>query len=143
MKNLLTVCVGNICRSPMAEALLAQALPQARVHSAGIGALVGHAADDHAIALMKARGLDISAHRAQQLDTRLCQQHDLLLVMERQHKTFIEQQFPFARGKVFCLGQFENIDIPDPYQQDRAAFEYALQLIDQGVATWSQKIARL
>ena len=44
-ENILVVCVGNICRSPMAEALLKQRFPEKNIDSAGVGALVGHAAD--------------------------------------------------------------------------------------------------
>lgn len=143
MQRILTVCVGNICRSPMAEALLAQALPRAEVSSAGIGALVGHKADPSAQELMRERGLDISSHVARQLGDGICRQSDIILVMERHHQDFIERQYPFTRGKVYRLGQFDKLDIPDPYRQDRAAFEYALKLIDQGVHAWSQRIAKL
>ena len=65
--HLLVVCVGNICRSPMAEALLRDALTGPEdiiVESAGLGALVGQAADKHAVELMKERSIDITAHRA-------------------------------------------------------------------------------
>jgi protein-tyrosine phosphatase len=142
-KNILAVCVGNICRSPMAEALLAQALPEAKVSSAGIGALVGHAADEHARILLLERGVDISSHRARQLSIHLSSDSDVILVMEQYHKDFIERAYPFTRGKVYRLGQFDKLDIPDPYRQDRAAFEYALRLIEQGVQAWSQRIAQL
>ena len=126
----------------MAEALLAQALPDARVSSAGIGALVGHEADKHAQVLMRERGLDVSAHKARQLTSQISRSSDVILVMEQDHQEFIERQFPLTRGKVFRLGQFDKLDIPDPYRQDRAAFEYALRLIDQGVQAWAQRIAK-
>lgn len=127
----------------MAEALLAQALPQAQVSSAGIGALVGHAADPTAQILMSDRGLDISSHSARQISTDMCRQNDIILVMEQGHQDFIEGQYPFTRGKIYRLGQFDKLDIPDPYRQDRGAFEYALRLIDQGVQAWSQRIVKL
>ena len=66
VRYLLVVCVGNICRSPMAAAMLKHQLGEqtdVTVGSAGLGALVGYPADDHAIALMQERGLDISDHR--------------------------------------------------------------------------------
>src|SRR2546428_9163909 len=70
-KRVPIVCTGNICRSPMAEALLARRLRdrgiEGTVTSAGISALVGYPADAMARELMTARGLDLGAHRARQL----------------------------------------------------------------------------
>ncbi|MFL5359908.1 MAG: low molecular weight phosphotyrosine protein phosphatase, partial [Myxococcales bacterium] len=69
--RVLMVCTGNICRSPMAQVLLADALKKrgidVAVESAGLGALVGHPADPIAVKLMQARGLDLSGHRGRQL----------------------------------------------------------------------------
>ncbi|MEJ2801456.1 low molecular weight protein-tyrosine-phosphatase [Comamonadaceae bacterium PP-2] len=140
MNKALIVCIGNICRSPMAQAILQSNLPNIQVHSAGIGALVGHKADPQALNLMAERGLDIQAHRAKQIDEEDCRSVDIILVMEQFHRKLIEHKFPFTLGKVYCLGHFDKIDIPDPYQQDRAAFEFSLKLIDQGIAAWMQRI---
>src|SRR4051795_10625813 len=66
--RVLMVCTGNICRSPMAQVLLEQALRKrgfdVRVESAGLGALVGRGADPMAMQLMEKRGLDLKTHRA-------------------------------------------------------------------------------
>ena len=70
IRHILVVCVGNICRSPMAEALLWQALGEQdgfKVESAGLGALVGHEASEHSVALMDEEGLYITSHRARQI----------------------------------------------------------------------------
>lgn len=83
------VCVGNICRSPMAEALVAHRLagmPGVATASAGISALVGRPADGLAQELMAARGLDLSGHRARQLTPELATSFDLILVMEDGHR---------------------------------------------------------
>lgn len=143
MKNILVLCIGNICRSPLAQALLARELPQLTVWSAGLGALVGQPADPMSIEVAAANGLDITAHRAQQVTSFLCQQTELILVMEQAHKTQLEQQFPVVRGKVFTLGQFGKFEIADPYRQPREAFNTAYAAIAQGVADWVPRIHRL
>lgn len=56
-QRILVVCTGNICRSPVAEAMLRDALPGLEVHSAGLGALAGHGVEPTAAALARADGL--------------------------------------------------------------------------------------
>lgn len=143
MKRILTLCIGNICRSPLAQALLARELPRHTIWSAGLGALVGQAADPLSIEVAAANGLDITAHRALQVTSWMCQQVELILVMEQPHKTQLEQLFPVVRGKVFTLGQFGKFEIADPYQQPREAFDTAYAAIAQGVADWVPRIRQL
>ena len=143
MKHILTLCIGNICRSPLAQALLARELPQHTVMSAGLAALVGQGADPLSIEVAAAHGLDITAHRAQQVTSFLCQQTELILVMEQSHKSQLEQQFPVVRGKVFLLGEPGKSDIADPYQQPIAAFETAYDHIARGVSYWAPRIRML
>ncbi|MGJ7536762.1 MULTISPECIES: low molecular weight protein-tyrosine-phosphatase [Variovorax] len=144
MRSVLTVCIGNICRSPMAEGLLAAGLPHLRVFSAGTGALVGKPADPMSQALMRRRGIDISDHIAQQVSQMLCRQADLILVMDREQRRHLEATYPFVRGKVFRIAEFSVAqDVPDPYGKDEAAFEHALALIDAGVRTWIERILKI
>ena len=135
--SILVTCVGNICRSPMAEALLQDRFAKrnlvVRVGSAGIGALVGRPAEPAAVELMKERGLDISAHRARQITLELVAAHELILVMEARHKKAVESMFPVARGRVQHLGRWGGFDVPDPFRGKRADFERALQLIEEGI----------
>lgn len=143
MMRILTLCVGNICRSPIAEALLMREFPQLSVHSAGLNALVGKPADPLAIEVAAAHGLDISEHRAQQVNAVLCQQSDLILVMEQGHKDWLEQLYPQVRGKTFRLGQFGQFEIADPYRKPIHAFETAYEAIFRGVTDWSHRIRKL
>lgn len=143
MKSVLVVCIGNICRSPMGEALIAAALPHVQVTSAGTGALVGHPADPIARKLMAERGIDIEAHRARQLTGLMCQQADLILAMDEAQRLHISQRHPLTRGKLFRLGEVARTDIPDPYRMGRPAFEHALQLIADGAQAWAERIRKL
>jgi len=143
MKTVLTVCIGNICRSPMAEGLLAAGLPHLRVVSAGTGALVGKPADPTAQALMRARGIDISGHVAQQVSQMLCRQADLILVMDLAQRRHLESTYPFVRGKVFRIADTTAQDVPDPYRKDEADFERALALIDAGARAWIDRILKI
>lgn len=143
LRSILVVCIGNICRSPMAEALLQKRLADCEVSSAGLGALIGHGADPHALSLMQERGIDIGEHRARQLVDSVSRSADLILVMEQSHRRAIEQQHPYTRGRVFRLGHFEDTDVADPYRQDRAVFEECLELIERSVEHWVQRIHKL
>ncbi|MDA7415480.1 low molecular weight phosphotyrosine protein phosphatase [Xenophilus arseniciresistens] len=143
MKSILVVCIGNICRSPMGQVLLADALPHMDVSSAGLGALVGNPADPIAAELMTARGLDVGAHRARQINQAMCLQSDLILVMDDEQRRHVEARYPFAMGKVFRLGDAARINIPDPYRRGRSAFEQALQMIDAGAQAWAERIRRI
>jgi protein-tyrosine phosphatase len=121
----------------MAEAVLADRLKRrgldVRVESAGIGALVGRAADPIAQALMAERGLDLSAHRARQLTPQLMRDFELVLVMEAEQQKAVVSMLPAARGRVHCIGRWGKFDVPDPYRQPRSAFEHALSLIERGI----------
>lgn len=143
MKSVLVVCIGNICRSPMGQALIAAALPRLEVTSAGIGALVGQPADPLARQLMADRGLNIEHHRARQLTSQMCQHADLILAMDEEQRLHINQRYPLTRGKLFRLGEVARVDIPDPYRLGQPAFERALKLIDDGATAWAERIKKL
>ena len=143
IRHILVVCVGNICRSPMAEALLKSALrgqDEITVESAGLGALVGHPASAYAVELMEEMGEDISGHLARQIHPDMVNVADLVLVMEAGHRRSIDDADPTARGKVLRLGEWQDKDIDDPYRQPKAAFASALEDIKTGVASWAEKI---
>ena len=140
INRILVLCIGNICRSPMAEGLLKQALRGHDISSAGLGALVGQPAEPHAIALMQQQGIDITAHRARQLESWMVGAADLVLVMDTEQKRHLEQQYPLCRGKTYRLGESGKYDIADPYRQGLDVFRETAGLIQQGVAGWVERI---
>ena len=142
-KNILFVCIGNICRSPSAEVMMRAALEGRGIHvsSAGLGALVDHGIDATAQELLVERGLDGSLHRARQVSSQILSAADLVLVMERKHLKRISEVAPEASGKSFLLGKWEgDTEIPDPYRQQRPAFEHVYRLMAQGVESWKRYI---
>ena len=110
------------------------------VESAGLGALVDWPASEHAVALMEERGIDIAQHRARQLTPELVNNADLVLVMESGHKKAIESEDATVRGKVHRLGEWQDKDIDDPYQQPKEVFAEVLDDIESGVADWVKRL---
>ena len=143
IRRVLVVCIGNICRSPMAEGLIRQALPELQVSSAGLAALVGYGADPIAVEIMAGVGIDISAHRARMLTEEIARDADLILVMDDTQKMHVAMQFPFATEKVYKLGEASRQDIPDPYRQDSEMFRTVFSMIESGVGEWVEVINSL
>ncbi|RMI00423.1 low molecular weight protein-tyrosine-phosphatase [Stutzerimonas nitrititolerans] len=137
--NILIICVGNVCRSPVAEVLLTQKLQGTNrsISSAGIGALVGNPMDKTAHEVLQENGLECLGHRARQVDSELLHQADLILAMEQGHIQHLRQIAPEVHGKTFLMGKWlDDIEIPDPYRQSRPAFEHVHSLLTQSVESW-------
>lgn len=140
IQNILVVCIGNICRSPMAEYFLKQEFPQLHVESAGISGLIGHNADDKAILCMQRHGIDMQTHVAKKLNAELIKKSDLILVMSQNQQKHIEQTWPFSKGKTFRLGHWQGKNVPDPYQHEQAVFDDTCQLIQNCISDWKKHI---
>ncbi len=137
--RILYVCIGNICRSPMAEALTKHALAEAgmgnvEIASAGLGAVVGKGAHPTTVELVGERGIDLTGHIARQLTADMLRPYELVLTMEQWQVREVERLSPSARGKVFRLGHWGGFDIPDPNGKSRELFVEVMRLIDRGVA---------
>lgn len=146
ISRVLVLCVGNICRSPMAEALLKDGfgrhgLDRVQVRSAGISTIDGRGADDSARQVMEANNLDVSGYLSQRVDRALIAWAELILVMEDFQKQYIESEFPEARGKVFLIGHWRGIQVPDPYRGHYSLFEASYQLLNQCAGDWVQRLS--
>ncbi|WP_415423477.1 protein tyrosine phosphatase [Serratia marcescens] len=141
--SILVVCVGNICRSPTGEHLLKQVLPNKRITSAGISALVGKGADAMAMNIAHAHNLSLEGHIAKQLTKELCREYALILVMEKGHVDAVCRLAPEVRGKTMLFGHWlEQLEIPDPYRKSAEAFEFVYRLLADSSQKWAQALNR-
>ncbi|WP_394172391.1 low molecular weight protein-tyrosine-phosphatase [Thalassotalea litorea] len=139
--NILIVCVGNICRSPSAERILQYMLPDKKITSAGLGALVDHGIEENAAALLDAAGYDSANHKARQISNEIVFNADLILVMEQKHLNSIRQKYPAASGKTMLLGKWNNDEeVPDPYKRSQEMFELAFELIKANSLLWQKRL---
>jgi protein-tyrosine phosphatase len=137
-KRVLVICAGNICRSPMAEVLLQQQFPHLEIHSAGLVAMVDQPADEKSQLCVQQLGLDLSQHRAKQITAEDVKNVDIVLTMSSHQQKHLENLMPFAKGKVFRLGHWQNKDISDPYQKPQEAFDQACLLIQTFIRDWEK-----
>ena len=141
--SVVTVCTGNICRSPLAEYLFRSRLEgvSAKVSSAGIQALVNQPADALAQEIAQTHGLDLSPHLGRQVEKSVLEEHELILVMEDHHRDYIRSRFPQVSGKVFLLGKWEEeMQVPDPYKKSPDFFKEVYSHIDRSVAHWVNRM---
>lgn len=138
MKQVLFICTGNTCRSPMAEALLRHyGEEHFEVQSAGVFAAVGSDASVHAKSALGEKGISI-AHASQQVTEELLEWSDVVLTMTTGHKQLLLAHHPEVNGKVHTLYEFvegTNKDISDPFGGSLAVYKATLEEMEQLVQT--------
>jgi protein arginine phosphatase len=149
MKRVLFVCTGNICRSPLAEALLRRALsernlPDFRVTSAGTGAWDGAPASEGAYLVALERGLDLSGHRARLLTREIVEDADLILTMARHHRARVHELG--GEGRVFVLGEYtggtgDDAEVGDPFGGDLEVYRDTCAELETLIATVADRLA--
>ena len=140
--SVLALCLGNICRSPIAEGLLRAHVNRAgltiRVDSAGTsGYHAGESPDPRSIEVMNNHGHDISDQRSRQLTKEDFRSFDLILAMDESNLRNARSLATTAeeKAKVQLLLE-QGAEVPDPYYGGRNGFEHVYQLVNQAVSKW-------
>jgi protein-tyrosine-phosphatase len=152
MPSIIILCTANMCRSPMAEALLRQKLQQRedaadwRVESAGTWTVIGRSVAPKTQEVMqRLYGLDLSPHRSRLVSRSLLRPFDLILVMEAGHKEAIGIEFPELVSRVRLiyemLGQVRNVT--DPIGGTTKDFEDTAHELDKIITQGLEQIIRL
>ncbi|NIR72943.1 threonylcarbamoyl-AMP synthase [candidate division KSB1 bacterium] len=140
--NILFVCSGNSCRSPMAEGMLKSKLSSefqenVAVKSAGTLGLDGNTATDFAVKVAKDFGADISEHRSHGITEELVKEADIIFAMAPEHKIFLQNHYPEFRENVFLLKSFArnpdekfNDRIEDPIGGSLRVYQKCGEIID-------------
>lgn len=131
MLNVLFVCTGNTCRSPMASAICNQIAKEKkldiRASSAGLAAFPGDAASENALKALSEIGIDLSAHRSRPVNPYLLDESDLIIGMSPRH---IDVLAPYTeKSKLLCFPG----GIPDPYGGDLEIYRATRDKIRRGM----------
>lgn len=143
MTKILVVCMGNICRSPLAEAVLRKRISDAGldgmidVESAGThGYHAGEEPDSRARAVGVGRGYDFGAKRARKVSPKDYEKYDWILAMDRANLEHLERKCPMQhRAKLALFLQFAGLsdfdEVADPYYGNTAGFERTVDLCER------------
>ncbi|MEM0541146.1 low molecular weight protein-tyrosine-phosphatase [Flavobacterium sp. j3] len=138
--KILMVCLGNICRSPLAEGLLASKLPKDKfiVDSAGTGNYhIGKQPDPRSILTAKKNGLDISNQRGRQFTSKDFDYFDYIYVMDSSNYDNVVElaKNDTQKNKVEMILNHlfpgENVDVPDPYYGLQNGFDMVYEMLDE------------
>ncbi|KDN54953.1 low molecular weight protein-tyrosine-phosphatase [Flavobacterium seoulense] len=147
--KILMVCLGNICRSPLAEGILASKLPKDKfiVDSAGTGSWhIGRQPDSRSITVAKKYQLDISKQKGRQFCIADFDNFDYIYVMDYSNYTDIISLTKDATQKAkvkMILDELypnENVDVPDPYYGISNGFEMVYQMLDEACENIAEKL---
>ena len=143
IRNILFVCAGNICRSPMAEWQLKALLREnpitgMQVGSAGLIALPGNSASFNAVRVARENSISLEEHKARPITTELIDNADPVLIMESHQGHELITDYPQASEKILLLRHFARYGsrergISDPYGRNLEAYRFCFEDIKECV----------
>ncbi|MCX7121801.1 MAG: low molecular weight phosphotyrosine protein phosphatase [Gammaproteobacteria bacterium] len=144
-KNILFVCVGNICRSPAAEywaraQLQKSGFKDIQIASAGLHAVQSAPIAKEMQTILDRFKIDAGQHRGKQIDANDIARAEIIFTMETWQQQELLLAFPSGRGKIFSLGKWSDEEIADPYRKDQAMFEHVFELIQKNWNSWQNKL---
>lgn len=150
MKTILFVCTANICRSPMAAALMRHHLTEmslsgeVTVKSAGVWAIPGARASEGGSTVLEQRGISLEDHRSQQMTADLLREADIVLVMEEEHRRSLFYMEPKHLRKVFLLSEMvgRSDGISDPYGGPLEGYTRTAAQLDELIAAGLPKVLK-
>ena len=147
--KILMVCLGNICRSPLAEGILKSKLPKDKfiVDSAGTGPWhVGKKPDERSIATAKKNGIDISDQRGKLFSKSDFESFDYIFVMDNSNYNNVidlAPNFEATKKVQLILNELfpnENVDVPDPYYGLQNGFDMAFEMLDESCEILAKRL---
>jgi protein-tyrosine-phosphatase len=131
MKRILFVCIGNICRSPIAEAIARRALPrEVVVESAGLHAIAGNRATAEAIEAAAELGLELLSHRARPIGSLDLTSYDWILALTPAIGRILERHFDVPPERLVIL------DVDDPYGCSLEVYRDCAGQLEREVQQW-------
>ena len=150
--DILVVCTGNTCRSPMAERLLKRAFAERLecsedqleengiiVRSAGTDADVGSPGSTHSVTVMEQMGIDLGNHASQPVTDELVNEVDLILAMTARHQQKLTEKWPESAERIHLFDTEQN-DVVDPFGESQDVYQACAEQLQVQAGDWVNKI---
>ncbi|PKM57026.1 MAG: protein tyrosine phosphatase [Firmicutes bacterium HGW-Firmicutes-3] len=137
MKDLMFVCTGNTCRSPMAEGLAKKMIgnKKAIILSRGVSVNLEEPANMSAVKAMEKKHISIKDHKSKRFDSKEVTDNMLILTMTSRHEAFLKYHYPMLEDKIYSLLAYINMtgNVEDPYGLDQEAYDQCADQLENAI----------